>query len=178
MSGKIDKNEYFTGQEIFPSDQSRIIKQAKFTYSPVGKAFEKQIKAIEEQGKKQVEALEVVNLNTQKSTIKDAIPENTLTEEAKNELDKIKEIAKTVDRENLVYRKNEFTYSFKNFQITSTFGRDIYNGKITFKKADEYQSSWLFEIMDLKKKTRPQNPEKRQEKNDVLKNLYACTFGG
>ena len=62
--------------------------------------------------KKQVEALEVLKPNTQKSTIKDAIPENTLTEEAKNELNKIKEIAKTVDRENLIYRKNEFTYSF------------------------------------------------------------------
>ena len=32
------------------SDQSRIIEQAKFTYSPLGKAFEKQIKAIEYQG--------------------------------------------------------------------------------------------------------------------------------
>ena len=78
----------------------------------------------------------------------------------------------------MVYRKNEFTYSFKNFQTISTFGRDIYNGKITFKKADEDQSSWLVEIMDLKKKTRPQNPEKRQEKKDILKNLYACTFWG
>ena len=33
-----------------PSDQSRIIKQAKFTCSPLGKAFVKQVKAIEEQG--------------------------------------------------------------------------------------------------------------------------------
>ena len=164
MSGEIDKYEYFTGQEILPSDQSRIIKQAKFTYSPLGKAFEKQIKAIEEQGKKQVEALEVVKLNTQNLTIKDAIPENTLTEEAKNKLNKIKEIAKTVDRENLVYRKNEFTYSFKNFQTISTFGRDIYNGKITFKEADEDQSSWLVEIMDLKKNETAKSREKTREK--------------
>ena len=35
-----------------------------------------------------------------------------LTEEAKNELNKIKEIEKVIDRENLVYRKNEDTYSF------------------------------------------------------------------
>ena len=42
-SGKIDKYEYLTGEEILPSDQSRIIKQAKFTYFPLGKAFEKQI---------------------------------------------------------------------------------------------------------------------------------------
>ena len=35
-----------------PSDQSRIIEQAKFTYSTLGKASEKQIKIIEEQAKK------------------------------------------------------------------------------------------------------------------------------
>ena len=49
-SGKFDKNEYLTGEEILPSDQSRIIEQAKFTYSPLGKAFVKQTKAIEEHG--------------------------------------------------------------------------------------------------------------------------------
>ena len=45
-SGKIDKYKYLTGEEILPSDQSRIIEQAKFTYSPLSKAFEKQIKKI------------------------------------------------------------------------------------------------------------------------------------
>ena len=50
-SGKIDKYEYLTGEEILPSDQSRTIQQAKFTYYPLGKAFEKQMKAIEDQGK-------------------------------------------------------------------------------------------------------------------------------
>ena len=33
-----------------------MIEQAKFTYSPLGKAFEKQTKTIEEQGKKQIQA--------------------------------------------------------------------------------------------------------------------------
>ena len=51
-SRKIDKYEYITGEEILPSDQSKIIQQAKFTYSPLRKAFEKQIKTIKEQGKK------------------------------------------------------------------------------------------------------------------------------
>ena len=41
-SGKIDKYEYLTGEEILPSNQGRIIEQAKFAYSPLGKAFEKQ----------------------------------------------------------------------------------------------------------------------------------------
>ena len=58
-SWKIDKYEYLTGEEILTSNRSRIIEPAKFTYSTLGKAFEKQIKLIEEQGKKQVEALKV-----------------------------------------------------------------------------------------------------------------------
>ena len=37
---------------LVPSNQQQIIEQAKFTYSPLGKAFEKQIKAIEDQRKK------------------------------------------------------------------------------------------------------------------------------
>ena len=57
-SGKIDKYEYLTGEEILPSNQQQIIQQAKFTYSPLGKAFKKQIKTIEDQGEKQVKAVQ------------------------------------------------------------------------------------------------------------------------
>ena len=42
-SVKTDKYEYFISENIQPSDQDRIIEQAKLTYSPLGKAFEKQI---------------------------------------------------------------------------------------------------------------------------------------
>ena len=45
-SRKIDKYEYLTGEEILPPDQRRVIEQAKFTYSPLGKAFEKQIRKL------------------------------------------------------------------------------------------------------------------------------------
>ena len=65
-SGKIDNYEYLNGEEILPSNQKHIIEQAKFTYSPLGKAFEKQIETIEDQGKKQVEALE--NLKSKEQT--------------------------------------------------------------------------------------------------------------
>ena len=51
------KYEYLTGEEILPSNQQQIIEQAKFTLSPLGKAFEKQTKTNEDQGKKQVNAL-------------------------------------------------------------------------------------------------------------------------
>ena len=47
---KFTKYEYLTGEDILPSNQQQIIEQAKFTYSPLGKAFEKQIKTIEDKG--------------------------------------------------------------------------------------------------------------------------------
>ena len=48
-SGKICKYEYLTGEDILPSNQQQKIEQAKFPDSPLGKTFEKQIKAIEDQ---------------------------------------------------------------------------------------------------------------------------------
>ena len=57
-SGKIDKYEYLTGKEILPSNQQQTMEQAKFTYSPLRKGFEKQIKIIEDQGENQIKALE------------------------------------------------------------------------------------------------------------------------
>ena len=50
-SGKIHKYEYLTGEDILPSSNQQIIEQARFTYSPLGKAFDKQIKTIKDQGK-------------------------------------------------------------------------------------------------------------------------------
>ena len=38
-------------EEILPSNQRQTREQVKFTYSPLGKAFEKQTKTIEEQEK-------------------------------------------------------------------------------------------------------------------------------
>ena len=43
-----------------PFDQSTTTKQVKFTYSPLGKAFEKQIKTLEGPGREKVEALEAL----------------------------------------------------------------------------------------------------------------------
>ena len=67
-SGKIDKYEYLTGEEVLPSTQQQIIEQAKFTYSPLRKSFEKQTKTIKDQGKKQIKAIQdnnkqLVNIN-------------------------------------------------------------------------------------------------------------------
>ena len=100
-SGKIYKHEYLTGEDILSSNQQQIIEQAKFTYSPMGRAFAKQVKTIENQEQKQIDALNTLKSNNQ-LTIEDVIPKNVLNNddeakkyEAKKELDKIKEIEET-----------------------------------------------------------------------------------
>ena len=80
-SGKIHKYEYLTGEDILPSNLQQIIDQAKFTYSPLGKIFEKQIKTIEDQSKKQTDALKAVESGSNnKSTITKEIYDNLLEE--------------------------------------------------------------------------------------------------
>ena len=97
-------------------------------------------------------------------TNEDVIPKNALNnDEAKKELEKIKEIEKNVDRQKLIYKTNEYTYSFKNFQTMKTFGRDIYEGKITIKEADKYQTDLLLEIKNFRKSMKPRSQEKNKK---------------
>ena len=127
-SGEIHKYEYFTGEDILPSNQQEIIEQAKFTYSPLGKAFGKQIKTTKNQGEKQVEELNAFKSDNN-LTNEDAIPKNAFNNaEAKKELDRIKEIEDTIDREKLVYKASGNRYDFRKFRTIRHFGKDIYEG--------------------------------------------------
>ena len=109
-SGKIDKYEYLTGEEILPSNQQQIIEQAKFTYSPLGKAFQKQTKTIKDQGEKQIKAIQdnkeqSVNINN--DNYKDKLllsKEREIFRDIYNKrLDKIKELNNKIDYNNLKY---------------------------------------------------------------------------
>ena len=53
-----------------PCDQSRIKEQGTLTYSSLQKAFEKQTKTIEEQGRKQIDAITNKNERLAALTIK------------------------------------------------------------------------------------------------------------
>ena len=104
-SGKFDKFEFLTDEEILPFDQSRIIKQAKFTYSPVSKAFEKQVKTIEDQGIKQVEALKALKPeeNQGLKSIEGLSSKKMRYNEIKNEIDKIKKWKEKIKVKDLKY---------------------------------------------------------------------------
>ena len=105
-SGKIDKYEYLAGEEILQSDPSRIMEQAKFTYSLLTKAFGKQIKTIKDQGIKQVEALEALKPeeNWELETITGLFSKKVRYNETKNELDAFKEWEEKFKRKDLIYR--------------------------------------------------------------------------
>ena len=112
-SGKIDKYKYLTGDKILPSHPSRILVQANFTYSPLGKAFEKQIKTIEDQGIKQVKTLKALKSVKNKEHIKSVggiFPKEMRTNEIKNE------IAEIIKRKDLVYKKNKYKYDFQQYE--------------------------------------------------------------
>ena len=97
-----------------PSDESRIKEQAKFTYSPFGKSFEKQIKAIEDQGIKQVEALKALKQeeNQELESVKGRFPKKTKKNEIKNEICDIKKWEEKVNLEDLIHRVYKYKHDF------------------------------------------------------------------
>ena len=126
----------------------QIIEQAKFTYSPLGKAFEKQIKANEDQGKKQVKAIQdnkqLVNINND-DDYKDKLlhsKEREIFKDIYNKrLDKIEEINNKIDYNNLSYVVvgTGDEYNFDNLDEPLTLLNNIKKGKISMKKAIEQQ---------------------------------------
>ena len=107
-SGKLDKCEYLTSEEILPSNQQQIIQQAKFNYSPLGKAIEKQRKTIEDQGEKQVKSIQdkqIVNINKDDYNNKLLLSkEREIFKDIYNKrIDRIEELNNKVDYDNLKY---------------------------------------------------------------------------
>ena len=147
-SGKIDKYEYLTGEEILPSNQQQIIEQAKFTYSPLGKAFEKQTKAIEDQGEKQIKAIQdnkeqSVNINNGDDDYKNKLLPSKERETFKDihdkRLDKIEELNNKIDYNNLkyVFVSDGREFDFYSLKDPLVFLNDIKKGKISLKNIQQ-----------------------------------------
>ena len=176
-SGKLEKYEYLTGEEILPSNQQQIIQQAELNYFPLGKAIEKQIKTIKDQGEKQVVALQSLKDSDKKLTsIKDFIPTENLNPEIINEIKRIEEIEKNVDRNRMVHKGTNETYDFRNFKTIHAFGNEIRN-IISLDTANLEQANLLSYINNFKRKTKPQNPEKRKLRSDVLDSVSSLVQG-
>ena len=175
-SGKIEKYEYLTGEEILPSNQQQIILQAKFTYSPLGKAFEKQIKTIEDQGKKQVKAIQdkqIVNINKDdyKDDYKDKLlllKEREIFKDIYNKrLDKIEELNNKINYDNLEYavysRRKQI--DFPKLKSPLTLLDKIKKGEITLEEAKNYQKNYLDYLKTIRK------GNKNVKQREILANL-------
>ena len=173
-SGKIDKYEYLTGEEILPSNQQQIIQQAKFTYSPLGKTFEKQIKTIEDQGKKQVKAIQdnkhLVNINKD-DDYKDKLllsKEREIFKDIYNKrLDKIEELNNKIDYDNLQYVavNSGKIYNFSELTDPLTFLDEIKKCKMSLEEAKNYQQNYLDYLNIIRK------GNKNAEQKNTLANV-------
>ena len=144
-SGKIDKYEYLTGEEILPSNQQQIIQQAKFTYSPLGKAFGKQIKTIEDQGKKQVKAIQdkqIINKDDYKDKLLVSKVREIFKDIYNKSLDKIEELNNSIDYNNLEYAayRSKKIYDFSKLVDPLTLLDEIKKSKISLEQAKNNQN--------------------------------------
>ena len=176
-SGKIDKYEYLTGEEILPSNEQQIIQQAKFPYSSLGKAFEKQMKTIDDQGKKQVKEIQdkqIVNINNKdnyKDNYKDKLlllkERETFKDIYNKRINKIEELNNKIDYDNLeyaVYSRKEII-DFSELKDPLTLLDEIKKGETTLEEAKNYQKNYLDYLKTIRK------GNKSVEQRETLANL-------
>ena len=139
LSGNTNKYEYLPGEVILSSNQQQIIEQAKYTYSPLGKTFEKQIETIKDQGKKQIDAL--ADLKPKEIKPRETKP----GEYSEYFLNKLSIIRRSFEPVNFY----DLTYGFKDSNIPSVkfikykdpnvIFKDIYDGNITLESVENEQ---------------------------------------
>ena len=134
-----------------PSNKQQIIEQAKFTYSPLGKTFEKQTKTIEDQGEKQIKAIqgnkkEIANINDDYKNKLLLSKEREIFKNIYNErLDKIEELNKKVKYNNLKYTviSTGEEFQFDKSDDPLVFLNDIKTSKISLDEANKLRKYYM-----------------------------------
>ena len=176
--GKIDKYEYLTGEEILPSNKQQIIEQAKFTYSPFGKAFQKQTKTIEDQGEKQIKAIQdnkkqIANINDDYKNKLLLSKEREIFKNIYNEkFDKIEELNKKIDYNNLKYTviSTDEEFEFDKSENPLTFFNDIKIGKILVEEAKNLRKGYNEYISKIRKGNKSNEQRKTLANINILFN--------
>ena len=147
--GKFNKYEYLTGEEILPSNKQQIIEKAKFTYYSLGKSFEKQAKTIEDQGGKQMKAIQD---NKQQLISDDDYKDKLLISKEREifkdiynkRLDKTEELNNKIDYDNLKYvvERSGVEYDFNKVKGPIILLNNVEKGQISLEKAKEKQKDY------------------------------------
>ena len=177
-SGKIHKYEYLTGEDILPSNQQEIIEQARFTYSPLGEPFEKQIKTIEDQGEKLIKAIQDKRqLKTIKKFAYDAEDTPLISKQKEifnklvdERLEKITDLDKKVNSDDLIYRYkgNTADAKFDKFDNALNIINKIQNGEISLADVKNNQEKFKTYLGEIKKGNKK---HRSKEQKNTLYNI-------
>ena len=165
-SGKIDKYEYLTGDEILPAGKQQIIEQAEFTYSPLGKAFEKQTKTIEDQEEKQIKAIQDNKEQPVNDNYKDRLllsKEREIFKDIYNKrLDNIEKLSNKIDYNNLKYVvvSSGDEYRFDKLEDPIAFLNDIKKGKISLEEAKDQRQNYYNYLNTIRRGNKNANQKK------------------
>ena len=165
-SGKIDKYEYLTGEEILPAGKQQIIEQAEFTYSPLGKAFEKQTKTIEDQEEKQIKAIQDNKEQPVNDNYKDRLllsKEREIFKDIYNKrLDNIEKLSNKIDYNNLKYVvvSSGDEYRFDKLEDPIAFLSDIKKGKISLEEAKDQRQNYYNNLNTIRRGNKNANQKK------------------
>ena len=176
-SNKIHKYEYLTGEDILPVNRQQIIEQARFTYSPLGKSFEKQINTIKDHGEKQIEALE--SLKKKEITSESDDNNTSITKEVydkilEERMNEILKIRKKIDYDNLIYnfKGNTDPINIGKFEGPIYIYDDMKNGKTTLQQIEKQQKDFKKELNEITS----ENPKHKSDDQlyiiENVKNLY------
>ena len=149
-----------------------MIEEAKFTYSPLGKAFDKQIKTIEDQGKKQVDALENLKPKEETKPIKDTPNNQSRATIIFNDIinkrkELMSELYDSVDYKNLNfdYIGSTKDVSFYEYKDSKKLFNAIKNSQIKFSEAKNNQNEFLNKLNEVK------IGKKTPKQKEVINNL-------
>ena len=77
----------------------------------------------------------------------------------------------------MVYKSTSRIYDFRGFKTIRTYGNDIRNNVTSLAAANLEQSNLLAHFHDFVKKTKPQDPEQKKLRSDVLDSVGALVKG-
>ena len=151
---------------------NKIIEQAKFTYSPLVKAFEKQKKTIEKQGKKQIVAL--ADLKPKEIKPRETKP-NEYGNYFLNKAAKIRESYEPVDFNYLTYNFKDLripSLNFSKFKGPMHIFKSIRKGYITLEDIEKEQIEFKNDLGHIRQgDPKDKSPEQKKAINNI-KNLY------
>ena len=159
-----------------------MIEEAKFTYFPLGKAFEKQTKTIKDQGEKQIKAIQdqrpikstekfTYDINNSTIVLREKEIYNKLTEES---FEKINNLEKKADSNKLVfeYKGNTPDKDFRKFHNALDLINKIRDGEISLNEAKDEEAKLRSDVGEIKRVQKKHLSKKSREARTNLENLY------